>query len=57
MIEILKIKANRGRIQRRVPKRVWDFGIVLEAETSSRMDGKDGQTPMERLTGDTIDIS
>ena len=57
MIKILKDQAKRRRIWRRVPKRIWDFGLIWEAETYSRTVGKDGQTPMERLTGDTIGIS
>ena len=45
-------------IRRRVPKRVWDFGIVWESEILLRMcrHGNDF-TGMERVTGDTPDIS
>ncbi len=56
-IGIIKGKAKRRRIRRRVPKRVWDFGIVWESEIYSRTASKDGRTPLERITGDTIDIS
>ena len=55
--EILKDKANHRRIRRRVPKRIWDFGLVWEAEIYSRTAGKYGQTPMEKLAGDTLNIS
>ena len=45
-------------IKRRVPKRVWDFGIVWESEILSRMCRHGNQyTGMERVTGDTPDIS
>ena len=45
-------------IKRRAPKRVWDFGIVYEAEILSRMSrGHDKRTGMERITGNTCDIS
>ena len=40
------------------PKRVWDFGMVYESEILSRISrGHDGRTGMERITGDTVDIS
>ena len=56
-IGIIKGKAKRRRIRRNIPKRVWDFGIVWEAEIYCRTAGKDGRTALERITGDTIDIS
>ena len=56
-IGIIKSKAKRRRIRRRVPKRCWDFGLVWETEIYSRTAGKDGRTAMERITGDTPDIS
>ena len=42
MIKILKYKANRRRIWRRVPKLIWDFFIVWEAEIYSHTAGKYG---------------
>ena len=57
MIKILKDKAKRRRILRRVSKHIWDFGLVWEAEIYSRTAGKDGRTPMEILTGDIVHIS
>ena len=57
MIKIIKDKAKHIRIRRRVPKLIWGFGLVWEAEIYLRTAGKDGRTPMEILTGDTIDIS
>ena len=56
-IKIVKGKAKRRRIRRRVPKRVWDFGLVWESEIYTRTAGKDGRTALERITGDTPDIS
>ena len=54
---IIKAKAKRRKIRRRVPKRCWDFGIVQEAEIYCRTAGKDGRTAMERSSEDTPDIS
>jgi len=50
-----KIKARCAR--RRIPKCVWDFHIVWEAQIYSRTVYKGHCTPLEALTGDTIDIS
>ena len=57
MIKILKRKAKCRRIRMRVPKDVWDFGLVWEADIYSCTSVKDGRNPMERLTEDTINIS
>ena len=38
-------------------KRFGVFGLVWEVEIQSRTDSEDGLTGMERLTGDTPDIS
>ena len=57
VIGIIKSKAKRRRIRRQVPKRCWDFGLVWEAEIYCRIAGTDGRTGLERLTGDTPDIS
>ena len=50
-----KLKARRAR--RRIPKCVWDYHIVWEAQIYTRTVHKDHCTPLEALTGDTIDIS
>ena len=50
-------KSKIKRVQRNIPKRVWYFDMVWEAKIYSRTAGKDGQTALEQLTGDTIDIS
>ena len=57
MIKILKGKSNCRKIRMRVPKCIWDFGIVWEVVIYSYTLGEDGKTPMEVLTLDTIDIS
>ena len=56
-IGIIKGKAKRRRIRRQIPRRCWDFGIVWESEIYCRTAGKDGRTALERITGDTTDIS
>ena len=57
-IRELKRKWKRHMIKSRAPKRVWDFGMVYESEILSRISrGHDGRTFMERITGDTLDIS
>ena len=42
-----------------IPKRLWDFGLVWQAEVLSRTARRsgDGRTGLERITGDTPDIS
>ena len=45
-------------IKRRAPKGVWNFGMVYKSEILSRISqGHDGRTGMERITGDTVDLS
>ena len=56
-VKIIKGKAKRRRVQRNIPKMVWDFEMVWKAEIYSRNTGKDGRPSLERLTWDTIDIS
>ena len=42
-------------IKLRVPKRVWDFGMVYESKILSRISQEhDGITGIERITGDTF---
>ena len=46
---------------KRVPKRLWDYGLqwVSEVRVSTSSDAGDlrNRTPLERVTGDTVDIS
>ena len=47
--------------RKRVPKRLWDYGLMRVSEvrvrTSSDATDLKGRTPLERITGDTVDIS
>jgi hypothetical protein len=53
--------AKRGKlrmIKKKVPKRLWDFGLIYESELLSRMSrGTDLQSRYEEVTGNTPDIS
>ena len=45
-------------IEKQIPKRLWDYGLVYESELLSRLPrGKDGRTGYEIITGETPDIS
>ena len=47
--------------RKRVPRRLWDYGLKWASEvrvkTSSDAADLKGRTPLERVTGDTVDIS
>ena len=44
--------------KKKVPTRLWDFGLVYESELLSIMArGRDRMTGYEEVTGDTADIS
>jgi hypothetical protein len=54
----LKRKFKQRMTKLNVPKRLWDYGYVWEAEILSRTaSGPDLRTGVERITGDTPDIS
>lgn len=57
IIGVIMKKAKARRVRRRIPNQVWDYQIVWECQIYTRTchNGKD--TGLERLTGDTIDIS
>ena len=57
VIKIIKGKSNRRIFQRNIPKKVWDFGVVWEAEIYYRTAGKNECPALERFTVDIIDIS
>ena len=57
MIGIIMKKAKVRRVRRRIPNKVWDFQMVWECEIYSRCCYNKNQTGMEKLTGDTTDIS
>ena len=54
VLKIVKLKFNSRRVNRNIPKRVWYFGMVWEAEINFRTAGTDGRPALERLTCDTI---
>jgi len=56
-IGALSKKIKSRRVRRKIPKCVWDFHIVWEAQIYSRTVHRGHSTPLEVLTGDTIDIS
>ena len=58
--EIREVKTKwKARMRMsQVPNRLWDYGLVYVAEIQSLLArGPDKRTGIERLTGDTIDIS
>ena len=57
IIGIIKSKHHQRMIRRNVPFDLWDYGMVWEAQIYSRTANKDGKVGLERLTGDSIDIS
>ena len=57
LIRIIKGKCKRRTVCRRIPKNCWSFGLRWEAEIYSSTSYKSGTTGMERINGDTIDIS
>ena len=42
VIKIIKVNAKIIIFQRNIPKRIWELGMVWEAEIYSRTAGKDG---------------
>ena len=43
---------------KKLPKRLWDYGLVYESEIMSRTaQGVEKRTGTERITGDTPDVS
>jgi hypothetical protein len=61
VIREVKKRWFRQMVKRKVPKRLWDYGIVWACEimslTSNSSFYLDGRTPMEQITGETPDIS
>ena len=58
IIGVIGKKAKARRARRRVPAKFWDYGLVWECEIYSRTArGTGDRTGIERLTGDSIDIS
>ena len=57
VIKIIKGESKRRRVRRNIPKRFWDFGTVWGVGIYFHTAGNDGRPALERLTGDTVDIS
>jgi hypothetical protein len=61
VIREVKRRWFRQMTKRKVPKRLWDYGIVWVCEimslTSNSSFNLDGRTPIEQITGETPDIS
>ena len=54
----VKKRWRHHMITKKVPRRLWDYGLVYEGEIMSRMArGPSGRTGIEEVTGDTPDIS
>jgi hypothetical protein len=54
----LKKRWRRKMTDKCVPKRLWDYGLVHQAEILSRISrGKSGRTGIEEITGETPEIS
>ena len=61
VIREVKRKWYRQMTKKRVPRRLWDYGIVWVCEimsmTANSNFALDGRSPMEQVTGETPDIS
>jgi hypothetical protein len=61
VIRELKRKWFRTMIRQRVPRRLWDYGLKwcaqVMSQTSNSVFSLNGRVPIERVTGETVDIS
>ena len=61
VIREIRKKWFRVMVKRRVPRRLWDYGLrwVCEIQnlTSNSSRGLDGRCPLEQITGESVDIS
>jgi hypothetical protein len=54
----LKKRWRNRLLRKRVPKRLWDYGLIYEANILNRIPrGKNTRTGIETITGETPDIS
>jgi hypothetical protein len=54
----LKKRWRNRMLRKRVPKRLWDYGLIDEANILNRIPrGKNTRTGIETITGETPDIS
>ena len=61
VIREVRKKWFRVMVQKNVPQRLWDYGLQwvcdIQNRTSNSARGLDGRCPLERVTGETVDIS
>ncbi len=61
VIREVRQKWFRVMVRKNVPHRLWDYGLQwvcdIQNRTSNSARGLDGRCPLERLTGETVDIS
>ena len=61
VIREVRKKWFRIMIKKNVPQRLWDYGLQwvcdIQNRTSNSSRGLDGRCPLEKVTGETIDIS
>ena len=61
VIREIRKKWFRIMIKRRVPRRLWDYGLrwlcEIQNRTSNTARGLDGRCPLEKITGESVDIS
>jgi hypothetical protein len=61
VIREIRKKWFRVMVQKNIPQRLWDYGLQwvcdIQNRTSNKARGLDGRCPLERITGETVDIS
>jgi Reverse transcriptase (RNA-dependent DNA polymerase) len=61
VIREVRRKWFRVMVRKNVPKRLWDYGLQwvcdIQNRTSNSARGLDGRCPLEKVTGETVDIS
>ena len=61
VIREIRRKWFRVMVRKSVPQRLWDYGLQwvcdIQNRTANTARGLDGRCPLERITGDTVDIS
>jgi hypothetical protein len=61
VIREVRKKWFRVMVQKNVPQRLWDYGLQwvcdIQNRTSNSSRGLEGRCPLERITGETVDIS
>jgi hypothetical protein len=61
VIREIRRKWFRVMVRKNVPQRFWDYGMQwvcdIQNRTSNTARGLDGRCPLERVTGETVDIS